>query len=164
MCLFTAAVKTLLASTLLFVVVGAARPAAQDQLSSARYLVGTWTCSYQTGATRVQYQSTFSYEMGGNWLRERDKWAHGGSDEALFTYDPKKREWTFTIFENSRTTTVFVGHGTAGHVLYKSVYPNSNATEALDEISPSRYTLRFTAYANGKANVFSTDICTKDPG
>jgi hypothetical protein len=145
----------------LFAALGASRPA-QDELASARYFVGTWTCGYQAGSTHVVYKATFAYVLGGNFLRERDTWTGGGSDEAYFTYDPKERAWTYTVFENERTTTIFVGHGNASHISYRSVYPNANATEKLDEITPTRYVLHFTAYVHGKSTAFSTDTCTKD--
>ena len=135
--------------------------AASDPLASLRFLVGTWNCTYHAGAARVTYKATFSYDMSGNWMRERDVWAGGGGDEGLFTYEPKRRSWSVVIVEQDRTTTVMRGTGSnANHVVYHSVYPDPSMTDIFDRVSPTQYTLHFTQTTGGKT-VRSTDTCVK---
>jgi hypothetical protein len=148
---------TLLLSTL--AATGASR---SDPLGSLRFLVGNWTCSFRQSSARVTYKATFGYDMAGNWLRERDEWAGGGSDEALFTYDPKQRAWIAVVVENERTATIFRGTGPdPTHVVYHSVYPNAGMTEVFDRTSPTHYTVAFTGTIDGR-EMKSTDLCVRN--
>jgi hypothetical protein len=97
-----------LALTLLLSTLGATAASRSDPLASLRFLVGNWTCSYHQGSAGVTYKATFGYDMAGNWLRERDEWAGGGSDEALFTYDPTQRAWSWSWSRTSGRRRSFV--------------------------------------------------------
>ncbi|HEY6449934.1 MAG TPA: hypothetical protein VIX60_04575 [Candidatus Cybelea sp.] len=150
-----------LLSAVLFAMVGLAPAPASDPLSSLRFLVGTWNCTYQAAKAHVTYKATFSYDMNDNWMRERDSWTGGGGDEGLFTYEPKRHSWTEVVVEGERTATVFRGAGSdPNHVVYRSIYPDSTMTDIFDHKSPTRYTLHFTQNAGGKT-VESTDTCVK---
>jgi hypothetical protein len=133
---------------------------AADPLATLRYQIGTWTCTYQLGSQRAAYKASFSYALGNNWMREQDSWA-GGSDEDLFTYDPKTRSWTAIVVENERATVVFRANGdNPNHIVYRSVYPDASATDVFDRVSPATYTLHFTQSRNGKTTK-SVDTCVK---
>jgi hypothetical protein len=154
--------KFLAAGAVLLLASGASSAASADPLTSLHGLVGTWTCTYVAGSERVTYKASFAYDMGGNWIRERDSWSGGGSDEDLFTYDPKGRAWTAIVVENERDAVLFRANGgNADHVVYRSVYPNANMTDVFDRLSPTKYTLHFSQVANGKATN-STDTCVKE--
>ncbi len=134
---------------------------AADPLASLRFLVGTWHCTYQSDKTHVEYKATFSYEMGGNWLRESDSWTRGGSDLGMFTYEPKRHGWTALVLENERAAVVFHGGGSNPvHVVYRSIYPDASMTDIFDRTSPVRYTLHFTQTSGSKV-VKSADTCVK---
>jgi hypothetical protein len=151
-----------LALSLLLSTLGATAPSRSDPLASLRFLVGNWTCAYHQGSARVTYKATFGYDLAGNWLRERDEWSGGGSDEALFTYDPKQRAWIAVVVENERTTTIFQGIGTdPAHVVYRSVYPKAGMTEIFDRTSPTHYTVAFTGTIDGRV-MKSTDLCVRN--
>jgi hypothetical protein len=140
--------------------VGALPARAADPLASLRFLVGTWSCSYQAGKTVAVYKATFAYDMNGNWIRERDAWKGGGADLGMLTYAAKSG-WTFVVLEPERTTTIFRATGIdANHLVYRSVLPDASMTEVFDRVSPVRYTLHFTQMAGGKATS-SVDICVK---
>jgi hypothetical protein len=150
-----------LAMALFFAVLSFAPATASDPLSSLRFLVGNWTCTYHAGKTSLPYKAAFSYDLGGNWLRERDWWKGGGADEDLFTYDPKRRGWTAIVIEQERAAVVFHAAGSnPNHVVYRSVYPDTSMTDVFDRTSLTRYTLNFTQTAQGKT-IKSTDVCVK---
>jgi hypothetical protein len=150
-----------LLSVVLFAILGTVPARADDPLSALRFLVGTWNCTYHLAKTHLTYKATFSYDMNGNWMRERDSWAGGGGDEGLFTYEAKRHWWTAVIVEQDRTTTVFRGAGSdPNHVVYRSIYPDASMTDVFDRVSPARYTLHFTQNAGGKSTK-SMDTCVK---
>ncbi|HEV3196237.1 MAG TPA: hypothetical protein VGZ06_08870 [Candidatus Cybelea sp.] len=151
-----------LALTLLLSTLGATAASRSDPLASLRFLVGNWTCSYHQGSAGVTYKATFGYDMAGNWLRERDEWAGGGSDEALFTYDPTQRAWIVVVVENERTATIFRGVGPdPTHVVYRSVYPKTGMTEVFDRASPTHYTVAFSGTLDGRV-MKSTELCVRN--
>jgi hypothetical protein len=140
---------------------GVAPAAASDPLSSLRFLVGTWNCTYEAGKTHVTYKAVFAYDLSNNWMRESDSWTGGGGDMGMFTYEPKRHGWTAVVVENQRTTTVFRSNGgNANHIVYHSVYPNASMTDVFDRTSPTRYTIHFTQSVGSKA-MKSTDVCAK---
>ena len=135
--------------------------AASDPMASVGYLVGTWTCTYHQGPSKLTYKAIYGYDMGGNWMRERDSWAGGGSDEGSFTYDPSHREWITVVLEKGRDVTLFHAKGTnAAHIVYRGVYPNTDLTDIFDRISRTRYELHFSGTLNGK-HLTSHDVCVK---
>ena len=132
---------------------------APDQLPLLRSLVGTWTCTYHSGSTNGTYKAVYAYDAGNNWLVERDAWT-GGGDTGQFTYDSKRQKWVVVVTGSDRSTTIFEGTGNANHVSYRSVYPDANASEAIDRVSPQKYTVHFTQTVNGQTTK-SNDVCVK---
>jgi len=134
---------------------------ASDPLRSLSYLVGSWTCTYNSGSQHITYTATYAYVMGDNWLRERDSWTGGGSDVGLTTYEPKAATWTEIVAENERSTTVFRAPGSdSAHRVFRSVYPNSLLNVTFDRVSDTKYTLHFHGVYAGKM-MTSFDVCTK---
>jgi hypothetical protein len=137
----------------------AAPAAARDPLASLHFLVGSWNCSYSAGKIHTNYKATFAYDMNGNWLRENDAW-QGGGDLGMFTYQPKEG-WTAVVVEGHRTTTLFRASGSnPNHIVYHTVYPNANATDVFDRVSPTRFTIHYSETDGGK-KMTSSDICNK---
>lgn len=150
--------RTFAAAAALAIATLAASPA-PDQMPSLGYLVGSWECTYRADTTNGTYRAVYAYDAGGNWLAEHDTWA-GGGDEGRFTYDPKRRRWIVVVLGNDRSPTVFEGTGDANRLAYRTVYPNANASETFDRVSPKEYTLHFTQTTNGQTTK-STDTCVK---
>lgn len=133
---------------------------ASDPLSALRSLVGTWDCSYQAGKTIAKYKAVFAYDLGGNWLLERDTWA-GGGDMGMITYQPKSRTWSEIVVEHDRTTTLFRATGdNPNYVVYRSVYPDASMTDIFDRTSSTTFELHFTQTTGG-TTVKSIDRCVK---
>jgi hypothetical protein len=152
----------LLASLLFCVAIESASAPAADPMSALGFLVGTWHCSYNAGKVHGAYTATFSYDLGGNWMRERDSWTGGGGDQGMFTYEPKRRAWSAVVIEEDRTTVVFRGAGNdANHIVYRSVYPDASMTDIFERRSATSYALHFTQNAGGKTTK-STDTCVKE--
>lgn len=132
-----------------------------DRMKSLQYLVGTWTCTFVSGSMHQTYAATFAYDMGGNWMSERDAWTGGGGDLGVLTYEPQKRIWTFVVLESERTTTIFQAKDTGDErKVWHSVFPDTSMTETIDKLSPAKYTINFVGTFNGKA-MKSTDTCLK---
>ncbi|MFZ0032444.1 MAG: hypothetical protein WAK84_11300 [Candidatus Cybelea sp.] len=147
-------------AVLLLVTLGVAPASAGDPLSSLRFLVGSWNCTYQMGKASVSYHATYAYDMKDNWISERDVVKGGSNDQGMLTYDPK-RGWTAVVIEPERTATIFHATGkNAGHIVYHSVYPDASMSEVFDRVSSTRYTLHFHQKANGKT-MTSADTCVK---
>ena len=149
--------KFVVAVTLIATTLGASP--AKDQLPSLRYLVGSWDCTYRSGATGTTYKAVYAYDAGGNWLVEHDT-GSGYSGDGRFTFDPKRQRWIVVFTGSDRSATVFEGTGEARHVAYRTVYPNAYASETIDRISPEKYTVHFTETTNGQTTK-STDVCIK---
>lgn len=149
-----------IASVAVFALCVAGAPAA-DPLASLRFLVGTWHCTYQAAKTHIGYKATFSYDMGGNWLRESDSWTGGGSDVGMISYDQKRHGWIELVLVNERAAFVFHAAGSnPNHVVYRSVYPDASMIDIFDRSSPARYTLHFTQTVGRKVTK-SNDTCAK---
>lgn len=152
--------RRFLAATALLAALGAAP--AGDRIASLHYLVGSWTCTYEVkGAPTGTYAARYNYDLDGSWLRETDSWTGGGGDFGFFTYDPKAHEWTSTVVDSGRGTTVFRARddGT-DRKAWHSVYPDTSMSLTLNKVSPTEYTLSFAQTVNGKTNV-SFDRCKK---
>lgn len=150
-----------LAALLVWAVLAPASAVAADPLSSLRFLVGNWNCTYQAGRTRVYYKATYVYDLGNNWVRENDTWTHGGSDLAMITYEPRERQWISVVVDGQRSTVVFhAGGSNPNHLVYRSAYPTTKLTNIFDRNSSTRYTLHFSGTIGGRS-VKSTDVCTK---
>jgi hypothetical protein len=148
-------------AVLFFAAIGIVPAGGSDPLGSLRFLVGRWNCTYNAGKVHGLYAATFSYDMGGNWLRESDSWTGGGGDLGMFTYEPKRHGWTAVVLENDRTTTVFRASGSnPNHIVYRGAYPDTSMTDVFDRTSPTRYTLQFSQTTGGKT-MKSTDTCVK---
>jgi hypothetical protein len=152
----------LIVASLVLIALNSASAGASDPLSSLRFLVGTWKCTYQAGKTHVYYKAIYSYDLGSNWLRESDAWAGGGSDLGMITYEPKRHGWTAVVMEPERTTTIFHASGSdPNRIPYRSVYPDATMSDVFERTSPTRYTLHFTQSAGGRT-MRSTDVCIKE--
>jgi hypothetical protein len=128
-------------------------------LAGLHYLVGTWNCTYHAGTARFPYSATYTYDRGGQTLRESATWA-GGGDEELLGYDPK-HGWTAVVFEDLGSTTILHGTGSnPNHIAYRSVYPDAGIAETFERLSATEYTLHATARSGGKT-VTSFDTCVK---
>src|SRR5215471_13294539 len=124
--------------------------AATDSLSSLRYLVGTWNCSFEAGKTDVNYKATYTYDIGNNWLRENDSWTHGGSDLGMITYEPRSRQFVSVAMDRERAVVVFHANGSnPNHLVYHSAYPTTKLTNVFDRNSQTRYTLHFSGNVGG---------------
>jgi len=124
---------------------------AATPLNAVQYLVGNWSCQYEGGSQRISYESKYAYELSGSWLRERDSFKNGGSDEESLTFDPKHALWTAVILDSLGMTTIFRASGSdARHIVYHSVYPDATMTETFDRLSSARYTLHYAQSTGGK--------------
>jgi hypothetical protein len=150
-----------LAAAVLLAFASVTAPAAADPLSSLRFLVGTWKCTYQAGRTHVYYKAMFTFDLGNNWLRENDSWTGGGADLGMITYQPARGGWIAVVFDDKRAAVVFHAAGSnPNRIVYRSVYPDTTLTDIFERISPTRYTLHFTQ-GRGRRSAESTDVCVK---
>jgi hypothetical protein len=136
----------------------AAAPA--DPVPALKYLAGTWSCDFVSGAQHLTYTAHYAYAMGGNWMRLTDTFPGGGGDEALITYDPKAGKWITVVLEPDRTATIFESSDVGRSIAYHSVYPNAGMRETFRHVTDAKYTTNFTGTLEGKP-MTTTDTCTK---
>lgn len=142
----------------LLATLGAAPPA--DPMQSLAYLVGSWTCSYQGAGPSQTYVATFRYDLGKSWLWEHDSWAGGGGED-FYTYEPKAKVWSMSVFGQDHSTTMFHAADTGGiNEIWRSIYPDTSMTVVFNKLSSRKYTLHYTQVANGKTTT-SADVCVK---
>lgn len=152
--------KSFISLALLAACVGATPAAQADPLKTMAFLVGNWNCTYQQGRVEGRYRGTFSFDFGGNWIRERDAWNGGGGDEGLFTYNPSSHTWVEIVVEQERAAVIFRGTGDGTRITYRSIYPDTSMTDVLVPVSPTRYELHFSQRVHGRT-IASHDVCTK---
>jgi len=130
-------------------------------VAALHYLVGTWHCTYRSGATRFAYDATWAYDRDGHTVRETTSWAGGGGDEELLAYDPQHHGWTAVIVEDQGAATILHGSGSdANHIPLRSVYPDAGIAESLARVSATEYAIHATVRAAGKATI-SADTCLR---
>lgn len=81
---------------------------AEQELKSADYLLGTWSCKHVVGDFSGTYKTTWSKPIGGQWLKQTYDFPAGQagdkspavSAETLMTYVEPRQEWV-RFFANS---------------------------------------------------------------
>jgi hypothetical protein len=146
--------------TLASLVLAAALPATASPLAGMHSLVGTWNCTYQAGAMRMAYATTYAFDRDGHTLRQVASFA-GGGDEELLAYDAKHRSWTAVVLDDQGTATIMRATGSdPNHIVYHSVYPDAGIADTFDRISATEYTLHATVRSGGKT-ITSVDTCLR---
>jgi hypothetical protein len=130
-------------------------------LAGLGFLIGTWSCSFTGGGQSASYTATYAYDLGKNWIAQRDVWTGGGGDAGYLTFDNKGAGWTYAVFESDRTATIFrAADDQPSHIVWRSVYPKAGMTDVFDKVSAAKYTLHFSGTIGGKS-MSSVDVCTK---
>jgi len=142
------------------ILLAATVPAKPAPISGLHYLVGTWKCTYRAGTTSLPYVATYAYDLDGQVLRQTTTFA-GGSAEQLLAYDAHGA-LTVVVFDNQGSATIMRGTGgDPKHFAYRSTYPaDPSIADSLDDIAPTKYTLRATVRSGGKT-IHSVDTCLR---
>jgi hypothetical protein len=149
-----------LAITTLFVAAAAVPAGAATPLASLQYLVGTWHCTYHAGAVSMPYTATWSYDNGGNALRQVTSFGNAG-DEELIGYDAQHHIWSVVVLDDHGGATVMQASGDdPNHIAYHSVYPDASIAPTFDKVSDTKYTTHATFSTGGKT-IVSDDTCVK---
>ncbi len=143
-----------LAATLL----GATPIRAADPLRLMSYLVGTWNCTSNAGSGQTTYTATYSYAIGGKWLRTVNT-SKGYSSEDLMSYT--NRVWRVIDVEPTGSASVLEAPDTGlAHIAFRTKYPKPGLGVTFDRASFTRYALTFSGVMNGKPANWK-DTCTK---
>jgi hypothetical protein len=150
--------KTGLAAGMAFALLGAAPLRSANPLQLMHWIVGRWNCSSIAGSQRTTYTATYSYGLGGTWLRAVNT-SHGSVSEDLLSYS--NRTWRIVDVEPSGTVSVLEGPDTGlAHMALSSKYPKTGLNVTFDRRSTSKYTLTFSGMMNGKPAHWQ-DVCSK---
>ena len=150
--------KTAFAAGLAVSLLGAAPLRAANPLQLMHWIVGNWNCSSVAGARRTTYTATYSYALGGTWLRAVNT-SNGSVSEDLLSY--ANRAWRIIDVEPSGMASVLEGPDTGlAHIALQTKYPKSGLNVTFDRLSTSKYTLTFSGMMNGKPARWQ-DVCTK---
>lgn len=130
-------------------------------LTGLAFLIGAWSCSYTAGGHSTLYSTTFGYDLGKNWIVERDTYGGGGGAVAYLTNDRKAYGLTYAVFGSDRSTTIFrAGDDQPSYIVWRSVFPKQGLTDVFQRVSSKKFTLHFSGVLDGQA-VTSSDVCTK---
>lgn len=138
----------------------AALPAATTPLAGLHYLLGTWSCTYSAGATRLAYSTAYAYDHNGRTLRQIATYK-GGGDEELLGYDAQHHRWSAVVLDDQGNVTVMQAAGNdPNHIAYHSVYPDASIAVTFDRVSATEYHLHGTVHVGGKT-IASVDTCLR---
>lgn len=152
--ILTAAGAAALAALLL----GAAPIRTADPLQLMHYIIGTWHCSSTQGGQPQTYTATYSYALGGRWLRSVNT-SHDSTSEDFMSYADKT--WRVIDVQPSGTASIVEGPDTGlAHIAMHSTYPGPGLNVTFDRQSMSKYTLTFSGTLAGKPANWQ-DTCTK---
>ena len=152
--LFKAATSAALAGMLL----GATPTRAANPMQLMSYLIGRWNCSSYAAGQRTTYTATYSYALGGTWLRTINR-SKNSTSEDMMTYGA--RTWRVIDMEPTGMASVLEGPDTGlAHIAMKTAYPKRGLNVTYDRVSMSRYTLTFSGTLNGKPAKW-IETCTK---
>jgi hypothetical protein len=122
------------------------------------YLVGAWNCSSNVGGQTQQYTAHYAYANGGAWMRTINT-SKKYSSEDMMTYT--NHRWLVIDTEPTRLWSVLSAPDTgAAHIALRTEYPRPGLNVTFDRLSTTKYTLKFSGTANGKAAKWM-DTCTK---
>ena len=148
---------------LAFLALATALPAAAAPIAGLHGLVGTWKCTYRTGAAHLAYDAVYAYDLPDQVLRQTDTWAGGGAEESV-AYDAQRHGWTAIVFDGQGSATVMHAPGSdPNHIVYRSVYPDAGIAVTFDRLSATTYVLHGTVHAGGKT-ITSLDTCLRAAG
>ena len=151
--------------------------AAAREMTSVRYLLGTWSCAHTVGTFSGKYTTTYSMALGDRWLRQiwdfPARNAGNGNEgpvsaEALMGYDERRQAWV-RFFANSlgqhfeiRMTDTPVGWSFKYASFFPRQKPETPEPDAVfTKKSDSEYTVDGPTYPEGTTEVTEHHTCHK---
>lgn len=150
--------RTAAAAGLAALLLGATPVRTANPIHMLNYLVGRWNCTSNAGGQSMAYTATYSYALGGRWLRAVNS-SKEGTSEDLLGYQPGT--WRVIDIDANGAAMMMDGHDTGlAHIVMQEKYPQTGLQITFDRQSFRNYTLTFGGTMNGKPAKWQ-DVCTK---
>ncbi len=150
--------KTAAAAGLAALLLGATPVRTANPIHMLGYLVGRWNCTSNAGGQSTTYTATYSYALGGTWLRAVNSSKEGNSED-LLSYQPGT--WRVIDLDATGAAMIMDGHDTGlAHIVMQEKYPQTGLQITFDRQSLRKYTLTFGGTMNGKPAKWQ-DVCNK---
>ncbi len=152
--LFTALVSAGLAALLL----GATPIRTANPIAMLQPLVGKWNCTSTVGGKTTTYTATYSFVLGGKWVRTVNTSGSYASED-MMTY--VNHTWRVVDMEPTGGASILEAPDTGlAHMALQTKYPKPGLNVTYDRRSMRAYTLSFSGAMNGKPEKWK-DTCTK---
>jgi hypothetical protein len=129
-----------------------------DPLASAKYLVGSWTCSSVSDGKTTTYTAEWAYVPGGRWMQATNRSGTHVSFDFL-TYDVAGKQWRTVDLEPDGSMSVLLSTpgASAEHMPTQSVYPDDTQKVTFDSTGAGTYKLSFDFLIKGKHELWEDD-------
>jgi hypothetical protein len=137
----------------------AGQPSDAARIASLQYLVGTWSCSFQTADGKVRALSQTIAPNGGGWLHGR---ATSGTyrQDVYIEYDARNSQFVYIVLDAGGYQVLVSNSLKLNRSTWHDAYPPAEGHGVFTEVSPTEYTIVSTWTQNG-APVSTRDTCNK---
>jgi hypothetical protein len=139
--------------------VRAGQPSDAAQMASLQYLVGTWSCSFQTANGKVRALSQTISQNGDGWL-------HGTATSGTYQqdvyigYDARHSQFVYIVLDGGGYQVLASNSPTLNGSTWQDAFPSAVGHGVFTEVSPTEYTI-VSSWTQGGAPVSTHDTCNK---
>lgn len=142
-------------------------PTARQEMQSAQFLVGTWSCSHTVGDFSGTYTTAFAKALGNFWLKQTYDFPAAGERagavhaEYFIGYDARSQRWV--RFGAMSTGQYFAMVGKRGDNVWSWNYvlPGQSGSAVYTKKSDSDYTVDGPSYTENGTPVTEHHTCRK---
>ena len=142
------------------------RPTGMDQLQSAEFLVGSWSCKHTVGDFSGTYTTTYASTLGDRWLKQTYDFPATGEDgpvhaEYFLSYDGRIDRWVrFGAHSNAQYYGMF-GKRADNVWSWSYVLPGTSGSAVWTKKSDVAYTVDGPSYPQNGKVVTEHHACRK---
>lgn len=142
-------------------------PTAQQEMQSAQFLVGTWSCSHTVGDFSGTYTTTFATVLGNLWLKQTYDFPASGERagavraEYFIGYDPRGPRWVRFGAMSTGQYFAMVGKRAEDTWSWTYVLPGQSGSAVYAKKSDSEFTVEGPSYPENGKVVTEHHTCRK---
>ena len=145
---------------------GAGPAAAQQELQSAHFLVGNWSCTHKVGDFAGTYTTTFESALGGAWIKQvydfpATKQGAAMHAEYFLGYDARVGRWVRFGAHNNAMYFGMVGKRAGSVWSWSYVLPGTSGSAEWTRQSDTAYTVDGPSYPDNGKMVTEHHACWK---
>ncbi len=129
------------------------------QVASLQYLVGSWSCSFQTADGKMHALSQTISATGYGWLHAT---ATSGAyqQDVYIGYDTRRAQFAYIAIDAGGYQLLTSDSPTLNNSTWQDAYPSGEGHGVFTEVSPSEYTIVSSWTQNG-APISTRDTCSR---